>query len=175
MKMSIADSSRRGWLLVVQNGKALGCEACHSTKEWKDLTKFNHDTTRFALVGSHRAVACAECHKPPNLELTMRHVDFTKAPHTCVECHENPHADQFGSRALQCDSCHNSNKWRPSLFDHEKTGFPLKGGHESVACAACHTLKKQVNGNEVLFYKPTPKTCEACHGGSIPKPKASGG
>ena len=154
-------------------GRALGCEACHSTKEWKDVTKFNHDATRFPLLGAHRGVACAECHKPPNLELSMRHVDFTKAPERCGECHENPHADQFRERAQECASCHNSNKWRPSLFDHEKTGFPLKGGHENVACSACHTLKKQLNGREVLFYKPTPKTCEACHGADIHKTRTT--
>jgi hypothetical protein len=151
------------------SGKSFGCTVCHSTREWKDLTKFNHDTTRFPLLGSHRAVMCAACHRPPNLELTMRHVDFTNTPERCVDCHDNPHADQFGERAKHCDSCHNSNKWRPSLFDHEKAGFPLKGGHENVACAACHTLKKEVNGKEVLFYNPTPKKCEACHGGDIPK------
>ena len=59
--------------------------------------------------------------------------------------------------------CHNTNKWKPSLFDHETTGFSLKGGHENVACGACHQLKKDVNGEQVLFYKPTPKACEACH------------
>ncbi len=152
-------------------GKPLGCMACHSTKEWKDLTKFDHDQTGFPLIGSHRAVPCADCHKPPNMELTMMHVDFTSAPKTCDQCHENPHADQFGARANDCAACHNSNKWRPSLFDHEKTAFSLKGGHQNVACSACHTLRKEVGGNQVLFYKPTPTACEACHGTSIPKAK----
>lgn len=152
-------------------GKMPGCRACHSTKEWKDLTKFNHDATTFPLTGSHRAVACADCHKPPNLELTMRHVDFTKTSASCGDCHENPHADQFGDRKNKCESCHNTNKWKPSLFDHDSTGFPLRGGHENVVCSACHTSKRSVAGNEVLFYKPTPKNCDACHGASIPKPK----
>jgi len=150
-------------------GKPLGCEACHSTKEWKDLTKFDHERTNFPLVGSHRAGACIDCHKPTNMELTMKNVDFTKAPMKCSDCHENPHADQFGAQALDCAACHNSNKWKPSLFDHEKTQFPLKGGHENVACSACHTLKKEVEGKPVLFYKPTPRACEACHGTNIPK------
>jgi hypothetical protein len=114
-------------------------------------------------------VACADCHKPPNMELTMVHVKFTGAPKACNECHENPHADQFGTRGSNCATCHNSNKWRPSLFDHDKTAFPLQGGHEDVACSACHTLKKPVNGTLVLFYKPTPTACEACHGANIPK------
>jgi hypothetical protein len=146
------------------SGKALGCEACHTTREWSDVTKFDHEQTKFPLIGSHRAARCQDCHKPPNLELDMRNVEFAKVPAQCSECHENPHADQFGARANQCSDCHNSNKWRPSLFDHDKTAFPLKGGHENVACAACHSLKKPVNGTLVLFYKPTPTACSACHG-----------
>jgi hypothetical protein len=150
-------------------GKPRGCQACHSMREWKDLTKFDHAQTSFPLVGSHRGVGCIDCHKPPAMELTMHHVDFTKTPVNCSECHQNPHADQFGTRADDCAGCHNSNKWRPSLFDHDKTGFPLKGGHEDVACSACHAQKRPVNGALVLFYRPTPKACEDCHGAIIPK------
>jgi hypothetical protein len=151
--------------------KPAGCEACHSTKEWKDLTKFDHAQTRFPLTGSHRAVACSDCHKPPNMEMNLIHVQFTKAPVNCIDCHENPHSNQFGARADDCAGCHNSLKWKPSLFDHDKTAFPLKGGHENVACSACHTLKKPAGGNLVLFYKPTPKACSDCHGTSTPKEK----
>ncbi len=150
-------------------GKPMGCEACHTTKEWAELSKFDHAQTKFPLEGSHRAVACAECHKPPQMELTLLHVQFAAAPTVCSECHENPHSDQFGARGIDCAGCHNSNKWRPSLFDHEKTKFSLKGGHQNVACSACHTLKKPVDGKDVLFYKPTPVACEACHGNNIPK------
>lgn len=152
-------------------GKPLGCEACHSTKDWKDLTKFDHARTDFPLIGSHRAVACADCHKPPNMELNLLHVKFKSAPKACSECHENPHAEQFGARGNDCAACHNSNKWKPSLFDHEKTAFSLKGGHQDVACGACHTLKKTVGEKLVLFYKPCPTACEACHGTNIPKAK----
>src|SRR5262249_48385630 len=100
---------------------------------------------------------------------SVRNVDFAKTPVNCGDCHENPHADQFGAKAMQCAICHNTVKWRPSLFDHDTTAFPLKGGHENVACSACHTLRQQVEGNEVLFYKPTPTKCEACHDGGVPK------
>jgi hypothetical protein len=151
------------------SGKPLGCEACHSTKEWTDLSRFDHAQTRFPLEGSHRAVACADCHKPPNMELNLMHVKFGAASTSCSDCHENPHGGQFGTRGNDCASCHNSNKWQPSLFDHEKTAFSLKGAHQDVACSACHTLKKQVNGEPVLFYKPTPTACDACHGSDIPK------
>jgi hypothetical protein len=152
-------------------GKPMGCEACHTTKEWNDVAKFDHDQTRFPLLGSHRAVACADCHKPPNMELTLVHVHFASASTACNDCHENPHAGQFGSRANNCALCHNSNKWKPSLFDHEKTAFSLKGAHEDVPCGSCHTLKRPIGGILVLLYKPTPKACGDCHGTNIPQPK----
>jgi hypothetical protein len=160
--------------MLAPDHKPLGCAACHQTKDWHDMTRFDHSTTKFALDGSHRAVLCIDCHKPPNLERTMLHVNFADAPVACNECHENPHADQFAERALKCVECHNTNKWKPSLFDHEKTGFSLKGGHEHVACGACHQLKREVNGDQVLFYKPTPKACEACHSNGVPKPTTPG-
>jgi hypothetical protein len=150
-------------------GRPLGCEACHSTREWKDLSEFDHSTTHFPLTGSHRAAGCAECHNPPAMERTMAHVQFAEAPANCRECHENPHADQFGARGNNCAACHDTNKWRPSLFDHDKTAFPLKGAHENVACSKCHTLRKPHNGTLVLVYKPTPTACDACHGTHIPK------
>lgn len=153
------------------SGKPLGCQACHSTEQWSDLSRFDHGTTRFALLGSHRAVACIDCHKPPAMETSLLHVQFSAAPGKCVECHENPHADQFGSRKNDCASCHNSDKWRPSLFDHEKTAFALKGAHQNVACSACHQNRRMAAGTLVLFYKPTPTACEACHGGTIPPEK----
>jgi hypothetical protein len=148
-------------------GKPMGCEACHTTMEWAELSKFDHTRTKFPLEGSHRAVACADCHKPPNMEQNMLHVQFANAPTVCNECHENPHANQFGARGRDCASCHTSKKWKPSLFDHEKTVFSLRGGHQNVACSACHTFKKQVDGNSVLFYKPTPTDCAACHGANV--------
>lgn len=149
--------------LLSSSGKPLGCEACHSTKEWQDRSRFDHARTHFALEGSHRSVACIDCHRPPNMEQSMIHVQFAKAPTHCSECHENPHSDQFGARGDNCASCHNSNKWRPSLFDHEKTVFSLKGGHQDVACSSCHTNKKSIEGKLILFYKPTPKACADCH------------
>ncbi len=43
------------------DGKPMGCEACHSTKNWKDLSHFDHAKTKFDLAGAHRAVACIDC------------------------------------------------------------------------------------------------------------------
>ena len=50
-------------------------------------------------------------------------------------------------------------------FDHFNTGFPLSGQHQTLQCATCH-LKG--------VFKGTPKTCAACHNGSISAGKPSG-
>ncbi len=152
---------------VRSDGSEVGCEACHTTKVWTDIVGFDHAGTSFLLTGAHRAVPCVNCHKPPNLELTMKNVMFKSAPTRCEGCHEDPHANQFARDGVNpgCADCHNTNKWKPSLFDHEtKTDFPLKGGHLDVRCDACHKTTRQVGERTVLFYKPTPHACAACHG-----------
>jgi hypothetical protein len=149
------------------DGTAGGCEACHSTQSWKDLQRFDHAKTSFPLTGAHRATACMDCHKPPNMETTLIHVDFKAAPERCEQCHEDIHGAQFAnaSRITPCADCHNSTKWKPSLFDHERrTSFSLKGAHQRVRCEDCHKNARLVEGKSVLFYKPTPKECAACHG-----------
>ncbi len=152
-----------------------GCEVCHSTSEWKDLSAFDHSTTDFILTGAHRAVRCADCHRPPNLELTLKNVNFGEAPKICEDCHRDPHGGQFAKTGTtRCVECHNTAKWRPSLFDHEKTMFPLQGAHSNVPCGQCHKQIRLIEGNKVLFYKPTPRECAACHGANIPtKPAKS--
>jgi len=148
------------------SGKVLGCEACHNTKSWRELSGFDHSTTSFPLLGAHRATACIDCHKPPNLETQMMNVDFKSAMTKCEECHEDVHGKQFAKNGItSCVECHTSAKWQPSLFDHEKsTVFSLQGAHQNVRCEACHKFMRVVEGKNVLFYKPTPKECAACHG-----------
>jgi len=152
-------------------GRPQGCEVCHSTKTWSDLSRFDHETTKFVLTGAHRAVDCAACHRPPNLERKLLNVNFTSAPSQCEDCHEEPHGLQFarGGAVTHCADCHLTGKWKPSLIDHDKTAFPLKGGHQNVRCGACHKLFRQVEGKDVLFYKPTPTQCSACHGNAVAK------
>jgi hypothetical protein len=152
-------------------GRAQGCEACHSTKAWSDLSHFDHGTTKFVLTGSHRAVDCASCHRPPNLERKLLNVNFKSAASQCEDCHEEVHGMQFARAggSSHCGECHVTGKWKPSLIDHDKPMFPLKGGHQNVRCGACHKSMRNVEGKEVLFYKPTPVDCAACHGNAVAK------
>ncbi len=150
-----------------RDGTLPGCEACHSVKSWRDVTLFDHSSTSFKLLGAHRTVPCASCHKPDKPETTPRNVNYRSAPARCEGCHLDVHAGQFTARGKppECASCHNSTKWKPSLFDHDKrTPFPLQGAHKDVRCADCHKTTKIVESKPVLFYKPTPRECKACHG-----------
>jgi hypothetical protein len=149
-------------------GSRAGCEACHSTVKWSEMTHFDHSKTKFPLTGAHRGVACIDCHRPPALETTLKNVDYTAAPKTCTGCHEDVHANQFASRpeATDCSSCHDAVRWKPSQFDHDKrTKYPLDGAHKDVPCLECHKLTREVAGKLVVIYNPTPMACKDCHGG----------
>ena len=148
------------------DGKIPGCELCHSSESWRELSRFDHSKTSYPLLGAHQTTRCLKCHRSsdPKTEPTL--IDFKTAPTACEQCHENIHGTQFvKSGVTSCVECHNSTKWKPSVFDHDaRTSFPLKGAHRKARCEACHKLTRTVAGRSVLFYKPTPKECSACHG-----------
>ena len=144
------------------DGTPLGCEACHDTRSWANVSGFDHSKTKFPLLGAHRAVKCGDCHKVP---IGEKQIQFKGTPMACEACHKDAHAGQFTKAGkTACADCHNSQRWKPSTFDHSRTKFPLEGGHKGVACDKCHSLTKIVEGKPVILYKPTPLECEACHG-----------
>ncbi len=153
------------------NGKPLGCEACHSAQSWKEFSRFDHAKTGFALKGAHATAKCVACHKPPNPSVGFINVDFKTAPAKCEACHTDIHGMQFAKAGVTlCAGCHDSTKWKPSLFDHDKqTAFALQGAHRNVGCESCHRLTRTVNRRAVVFYKPTPRECAACHGTEVLK------
>ena len=169
------DQFKERMLQVRADRGRVGCEACHSTKSWKELSRFDHAKTSFPLLGTHRATACVDCHKPQNMSTRLVDADFKTAPTTCEGCHQDVHGRQFAKgQNTPCADCHNSLKWKPSLFDHDtRTAFSLQGAHRNVRCAECHKLMREAEGKSVLFYKPTPKDCAACHGSNIPAKPAN--
>ena len=148
------------------SGAPAGCQACHTVKSWTDLPKFDHSKTKFPLLGAHGKVPCDECHKPEQGDKALTEAIFRSTPTACASCHLDVHAGQFTKegRSGACDQCHNTDKWSPSLFDHERqTDFSLRGAHEKVPCKDCHTGYRLVAGKRVLFYKLTPRLCADCH------------
>lgn len=123
------------------------CDSCHNESSWSGKVRFDHDMSRFPLIGLHAVVPCEECH------LTAVYTDAGKS---CVDCHsqDDAHKQRLGT---QCASCHNPNSWSLWVFDHrEKTGFALDGGHEGIACESCH--KEPVRGTSRIS-----SNCDSCH------------
>jgi hypothetical protein len=73
------------------------------------------------------------------------------APHAKVA---NPH----GPIAIPCQNCHTYTSWKPIRaapeFNHDQTGYPLRGMHRKVACTECHTS---------LVFHNVGKNCADCH------------
>lgn len=110
-----------------QQGKS--CEKCHNVKGWATRVSFDHDITKFPLIGLHAVAPCEQCHT------SAAYKDTKKG---CVDCHkkDDDHKMRLGER---CDSCHNPNGWRLWRFDHAKqSAFVIDGAHRSLDCLACH-------------------------------------
>jgi hypothetical protein len=140
------------------------CEQCHGEANWRQVTSFDHDITRFPLIGRHAVVPCEECH---------RSLLFKGTPLVCAACHRDRHHE--GRLGANCSLCHNPNSWARWRFDHDaQTRYPLTGTHRSVNCQACHVTKnvakialatdcyschRQDDAHRGAFGR----TCERCH------------
>ncbi len=105
------------------------CERCHNERDWASDVLFDHDLTRFPLLGNHAEVACDDCH---------RSQVFSEADTACDACHraEDPHGE---TQANRCELCHNPAGWDFWFFDHDtQTQFALDGAHSALACEQCH-------------------------------------
>jgi hypothetical protein len=139
------------------------CGSCHNVQGWRPANNFNHAKTAYPLTGKHAAVACAACHQAARLNLARDDKGRVKPlykplPHDeCGVCHNDVHKGAFGTA---CSRCHNTaafNKVETASFDHDKTRYPLRGGHAKLACAKCHDEKT------AWGKKPAFATCGACH------------
>ena len=123
------------------------CQSCHSEGGWGERVRFDHDITRFPLIGQHAVVPCEECHVSQTYKGTET---------ACVECHrdDDSHRKRLGSN---CGRCHNPNGWALWQFNHNnETDFALDGAHEGLSCTACHT-------RAVTSTIRQSKVCGDCH------------
>ena len=69
-----------------------------------------------------------------------------------------PARSPHGPLQLACENCHTSTNWAPLRpapdFDHQQTGYPLRGLHQRVNCRNCHTT---------LVFKDAGANCADCH------------
>lgn len=123
--------------------------------------------TPLGEVDSHAALAgdCSACHPSP--------WDAAGLPGRCMACHTEIDAEMCSASGLHgillepgedqsCQRCHTEHNGPEasltlaSLEDlrHERTGFPLDGGHAEIECAECHTGTR---------YAQVERTCAGCH------------
>jgi hypothetical protein len=122
------------------------CEQCHKETGWRQKVAFDHDVTRFPLVGQHATVPCEECHRSQR---------FKDTPLACNSCHKDTHHE--GRLGGSCGQCHNPTSWIAWRFDHSKqTKFALTGAHQGLDCQACHRAK---NPAKIAL----PMDCYSCH------------
>ncbi|MDX2308997.1 MAG: cytochrome C [Hyphomicrobium sp.] len=127
---------------------ALGtkCQTCHNETAWQQKVAFDHELSRFPLIGLHAVVPCEECH---------RSTAFRGTPMNCSACHDDKHHQ--GALGPDCKRCHNPNGWTLWRFDHDReTSFPLTGTHRAITCDGCH----KPNGTAKAT---APTSCFGCH------------
>ncbi len=151
------------------------CESCHDQAAWKPAPTFNHQKTDYPLLGKHKDVACAKCHpaatddqflanafpKPRAASfMQMKPLEFK----SCESCHNDPHKGALGP---DCAGCHSEAGWKVIKADkgrdtsfHDKTKFPLRGGHVGVQCKSCHG---PFPGQPARFKGLAFGACSDCH------------
>jgi len=137
------------------------CRVCHNESHWSDVT-FDHSKTRFQLTGSHLSQECRSCHFITD-EIGGEKQKFSGLSQSCSGCHEDIHFKQFDKNGMtNCSDCHDTENWKASRFNHDKTAFILDGQHINVPCSGCH--KPQNEGSAFYFrYKLKEYKCESCH------------
>jgi hypothetical protein len=138
------------------------CSYCHLTDNWSTIN-FDHNKTDFPLSGKHSIVKCNDCHYRDADQREKKYM-FASLTLDCVNCHKDIHIGQFTTDKGEpdCVRCHTYNNWIPSLFDHNKSKFPLEGAHQKVKCSECHKTK-ELNGNRFIEFKIKDFKCASCH------------
>lgn len=134
-----------------QAGFSIECENCHTINGWSPAS-FNHSVTQFPLTGAHLEVQCSGCHSG----------GYNNIATLCYSCHTDEYNNSLDPNhaaagfPTECESCHNTNGWKPAAFDHDQKYFPIYSGEHRGKwenCSSCHTQQN----NFAVF------SCIDCH------------
>jgi hypothetical protein len=139
-----------------QNTLSKNCNNCHDETAFKPASKFSHSSAKFQLTGKHQNVECIKCHKVDTRN-GEKFQEFTGLQFSsCINCHVDPHKNQFGANCMQCHSNESFTITKEIKgFDHSKTRYNLEDKHRNVECKSCH----KVNFSTPLKYQH----CTDCH------------
>lgn len=137
------------------------CFYCHTEHQGRSKTtatmKFTHTVLAVniqkncvechgrpnTLVHTIQNIHCSNCHSNENWNITaLNHALLGPQLNNCTVCHvKNIPNDELHSMSKskeQCGTCHNTNAWKPSTYDHTKY-FRFDSNHSS-RCTDCHAL-----------------------------------
>ncbi len=142
------------------------CAQCHGFDDFKPASRFDHNKDAdFALRGAHKEVDCKECHPLTtvrgNVIQQFAGVEFSD----CMACHEDPHLANLPGK---CSECHKETAFADFIgegrFDHDQTGFELRGKHKEVNCFKCHKRNREVEDLFIKDYRAiSERSCAKCH------------
>lgn len=135
------------------------CLTCHQVERfYPSKIGLSTHTDRFPLTGSHRAVACVQCHEDDPASSVRK---FSGVSTACKSCHANPHGDQFHDQ-LQTDDCTACHSADASSFmirpysHHNELWFFQGQKHRQADCQQCHQ-------EDPGIYAETKTACSSCH------------
>ena len=133
--------ARKGYHTTVSDKKCIECHSDHKGTaftliEW-DPKKFDHNTTGYKLLFKHEKVDCEKCH---TLKTKKGVRSYLGLKTTCFACHEKDDKHK-GKLGKECETCHTEKDWKETLFNHDKTKYPLRGKHLKAKCETCHPQK----------------------------------
>ena len=124
------------------------CSQCHTSDQWKIVSRAFHKTGKFPLEGAHLSLACEACHLNGVTKGT---------PNRCYDCHWIRRQDDLYRTKLgiECAKCHTTISWTGAKFDHASDAHvPLNAAHKALSCDSCHKSGSFTQG-EVQ--------CASCH------------
>ncbi len=163
------------------------CESCHHEHQGQAVPitdygpggekGFNHQRTGWPLKGKHQEQKCTGCHEKRRILWPTALKLLDARPHTrlglgtaCTDCHFDEHR---GQQQEDCEFCHDERGWKPPVgFNHDDSGYPLKGKHAQVKCTGCHPTEHDPEARgfpapeseTFLRFKPLEhRSCLDCH------------
>ena len=163
----------RGFHATVKEQRCATCHPDHAGRDFAlvswpggDPKRFDHSRAGWPLDGSHEKTKCLDCHKAAFRVSRAAKLSERRGPdwgwvgleRTCVTCHEDIHHGRLGTA---CADCHTTTDFKTiarGKFDHERTKYPLRGRHRTVACEKCHNFSAGT-----VVSSPHFASCTDCH------------
>ena len=141
------------------------CNACHDLSSWKQNLLFDHNKdTTYKLEGKHQETKCLDCHKSKK-DGSYKYIFSELKNRQCLTCHTDQHKGKFGQKYQngECLKCHTMQTWKLDQFEHDLTGYKLKGKHGKIKCVDCHKQTDKTLAQKDFVFKGLRAECLSCH------------